>query len=97
MYHRVHADVATLLPLEWQCCVSTLHHPSKGAHAHTPPLCPAVPWIEDGWVTVITGKGQGRNHISCQSRLDILKQLDIVQDYTSSFDNGAIFVRLRKQ
>ena len=66
-------------------------------HMHVCHLCPAVPWIEEGWVTVITGKGQGRNHASCQSRLDTLKQLDIVEDYHSSSDNGAIFVRLGKQ
>lgn len=68
-------------------------------HLQTGSLAFAVPWvtIEGGWVTVVTGRGRGRNHASCMARLAVLKeQLRVVADFDAAHDAGAIFVRLRQ-
>ena len=45
---------------------------SQDAHANKA-LHSAVPWIVDGWVTVVTGS----NHAACKSRLATLKELEL--------------------
>ena len=64
-------------------------------HLWTGSLAFAVPWIRKGWVTVVTGRGQGRNHASCRARLVVMKrELLIVAHFVSQPDAGAIFVQL---
>lgn len=77
-------------------------------HAYAPvPRCTsrqavlafAVPWItiEGGWVTVVTGRGLGRNYASCMARLAVMKQdLHVVAKFDTQKDAGAISVQLRQ-
>ena len=67
-------------------------------HLQTGSLAFAVAWItiEGGWVTVVTGRGQGRNYASCMARLAVMKRdLHVVAKFVAQKDAGAIFVQLR--
>lgn len=56
----------------------------------------AVPWIPNGWVTVVTGRGRGYNHAECLRRLAVLKDMGMVAEFYSQDDHGAVYVRLKK-
>lgn len=54
----------------------------------------AVPWIEGGWVTAVTGEGRLCTHSKCIRALLELKRSGVVADFYSQNGNGAIFVQL---
>ena len=58
-------------------------------------LC-ADPWIEGGWVTIVTGRGTYANHGECIKELKNLECLGIVAQHYSQEDSGALFVQLAR-
>lgn len=59
-------------------------------------LLSAVPWMLDGWVTVVTGRGRGCNRAECLRRLAVLQHMGMVAEFRSPADSGAVYVRLKE-
>lgn len=48
-------------------------------HLQTGNLAFALPWIEEGWIKVVTGRGYGHNYASCMANLAVLnRELHVV-------------------